>query len=211
MADSNIKEVRIQVKAWLQTQIRIDSWDADPPRELYSIHSTELNLLPANTGIEYPVENLLYFRTGSNSIKGSGTFPYSIVFRYSGELTLDELPLSELESLVQYIQGKALLENPGCSISSVQFEAKNNPLVISREEGDQGDWLAYCNFSFSFEFNVTSLELNPDFEPPVPNPDAPPLVVSDLALKINKAKINFNINSPSDYELDREIHLTNPN
>jgi hypothetical protein len=209
MADSNIKEVRTQVKAWLQKQIRIDKWDADPPSELYSIHSTENNLLPANTAIEYPVENLLYFPTSFNSIKGKGTFPYSVVFRYLGGLTLDELPLTELESLVQYIQAKALLENPGCSISNVEFESNPNPLIISREEGDQSDWLIYCNFSFSFEFNVTLLELSPDFEPP--NPDNSETVVEEIGIKINKAKPQFDIANSSDYKLDREIHIPNPN
>lgn len=206
MPDSNIQAVRQGLRSWLSSKVRIDSWDLDKPADSYSKYSTEDNFLAANTAIEYPVEDLQYFRENINSVKGSGKFLYQIVFRYGGDLTYHQLPLYELEALVQFIQGQILL-NPPCadgSIVKIDPEELKAPVNPTREEGIQGDWFIYCNLSFQVIFKLTAFDLPDEFKP---NPDTPINPDFNLAINTYRAKANFDHSKPADSTLDSSFTI----
>jgi hypothetical protein len=204
---SNIQTVRAGLRSWLSSKVRIDSWDLDKPADLFSEYSTEDNLLTANTAIEHPVEDLQYFRENFNSVKGRGKFPYQIVFRYGEDLTYHELPLSDLEGLVQYIQGQ-VLRNPPCAngaIISITPEDVKATVNAIREGNNQGDWFVYCNFSFEVVFKLTAFDLPDEFKPL--DPDTP--INPDFNLDINtyRAKVNFDSSNPDDSTLDSSLKI----
>ncbi|MBW4421194.1 MAG: hypothetical protein KME13_18495 [Myxacorys californica WJT36-NPBG1] len=205
---SNIQSVKELLKSWIQTKVRIDSFDLDVPEELYSNASTENLSKPANTGTVFPVENLSYSRTQFNSLEGTGTFPFSIIFRYPREFSYHQLPISKLESLVEYIQGSALVEGIcSDSISSVEPESTKNSVGVKRDGTDQDDWLVNCTFLLTVQFKVTLLELAPEYEPN--DPDTTPVDSPiNLGIKVYKSPSPVD---PSNSTLDTELNFTNIN
>lgn len=202
----NIQTTRQTLKSWLEGLIRVDAWDADPPDKLYSDASTEGNILPANTAIEYPVKDLTYSRESIKTLTGSGLFPFSIVYRYSEQLTLAQLPLDRLEGLVQYIQGNALLELQGCgSIKSVAPDQEEFPVQVERDGTDQADWLVYCNITLLVSFALTDFDLSPEFAGSNTPPAAPNF--NQLNLSIYRSVVGFDPDTPADSTLDSEITL----
>ncbi|MBE9110304.1 hypothetical protein IQ273_12865 [Nodosilinea sp. LEGE 07298] len=183
--------------------VRIDKFDADPPAELYSTASTTEALYPANTVIEYPVKDLFFERSEITGITGSGSFSYSIVYRYPGDLTLNELPLLKLEGLVQYLQAQALLSLSGCGgiRRAVPGTSNEFPVQIERDGTDQGDWLVYANLVFNVEFVLTEFGLDPAFGP---TPELPP-DLNELTIGVYRAKTDFDVGEPNDSTLDATL------
>ncbi|MBD2256656.1 hypothetical protein [Pseudanabaena sp. FACHB-2040] len=204
---SNIQTVRQRLQSWITGLVRIDAFDADPPKALLSPSSTEQSLRPANTCIAYPVKDLVYERTDLQGICGRGRFAYSIAYRYPGELTLDEIPIQKLEGVVQYLQGMSLLGLAGSGgIKHVEPDAEEFPIQLERDGTDQDDWLVYCNLALLIEFNLTDFDLDPDFGP------APeqPVGIDQLTIAVNRAEVGFDADVPADYTLDTEIVITRP-
>lgn len=195
----NISSLRESLRDWFSTLARIDSFQLDVPADLYSEVSTQTKLLPANTLREYPAENLSYQRTGINTVVGSGTFPYSLIFRYAGEISYHQLPLSELESLVEYIQVSAILNPPSCAIRSIEADALEATVNPQRDGTNQEDWIVYCNFSLTITFNLSELSLPPDFGTP---PEEP--IPGDIPteLRTYKSKDTGSIDAPGNDRLD---------
>lgn len=203
----NIQTVRQSLKDWLSALVRIDSFDADPPASLYTPHQGPPlpglpPLVPANTCIFYPVKNLTYSQSDAFGVTGEGEFTFSIVYRYPGDLTLNELPISNIESVVQYVQANALLNLSGCGgVRRAYQRAYEFPVQVERESNDQGDWLIYANIRLVIEFALTSFEIDPIFANP---PEEPP-TAENLTANIYRAKVKFDVSSPSDYTLDRVL------
>ncbi|MEA5447591.1 hypothetical protein VB780_03355 [Leptolyngbya sp. CCNP1308] len=186
----------------MSSLIRIDKYDADPPAELYSVASTSEAFYPANTAIEFPCKDLIFERSEVTGITGSGSFSYSIVYRYPGDLTLNELPLVQLEGLVQYIQAQALLSLSGCGGIRRAVPATNEfPVQVERDGTDQGDWLVYANLVFSIEFILTDFGLDPAFGP---TPEPPP-ELNELTIGVYRAKTGFDVDEPDDSTLDATL------
>lgn len=202
---SNITTTRAKLRQWLESFIRIDQWDADPPDKLYSSTSTDAALYPANTAIEYPVKNLIYRRTDVSGVTGAGEFSISIVYRYPGELTLHELPVEKMEAVSQYIQAMSLLSLSGCEGIRHAEPADNNefPVQVQRMENDQSDWLIFCNVTLLIEFALTDFGIDPEFGTP---PEAP-TPLDNLDVRIYRSVAGFDTTDPADSTLDAELSL----
>ena len=175
---TNISTLRQTLRDWFSSLVRIDSFSLDIPRDLSSPNSTALLPLPGNTLREYPAEKVHYKKSGVNSIEGSATFQYSLIYRYPGYLEYKNLPIQQLESLSEYIQGSALLSDLGCNVRAIvsnPVDASVNPqrlpglvrqpLDPTRESltSEELDWIVYINFSFGITFSFTAFLLPPEF------------------------------------------------
>ena len=174
----NISTVRTNLTNWLSNLVRIDSFSLDIPRDLSSPLSTNLLNLPGNTLRQYPAEKIHYKKIGINSVEGSAIFPFSIIYRYPGYLQYKELPISQLESLLEYIQGNALMGDLECGFKKVEVDSTDasvnpqrlgglirEPVNPKPESIDQNenDWVIYINFSFTITYALTTFVLPPEF------------------------------------------------
>ena len=174
----NISTVRTNLTNWLSNLVRIDSFSLDIPRDLSSPLSTNLLNLPGNTLRQYPAEKIHYKKIGINSVEGSAIFPFSIIYRYPGYLQYKELPIYQLESLLEYIQCNALMGDLGCDFKKVEIDSTDasvnpqrlgglirEPVNPKPESIDQNenDWVIYINFSFTITYALTTFVLPPEF------------------------------------------------
>lgn len=194
MSDKNLEAVRLSIEAWLIGKVRIDEFNADPPKKLFSAHPTSQRALPANTCIGFPVRDLEYERTESNSARGKAVLPYTLVYRYASQTPLERLPYRDIESLVEYLHVAALMDLSGCSaISDVSMEQEEVPVNIARDGTDQDDWLISAYFSFVVEFAVTAVNVHPDYAPAAdPDPSAQIERISISTYRADAAAIEDN-------------------
>jgi len=208
---SNIQASRERIREWLSETVRIDEFNADPPEQLFTLvpvagSSTEKRPVPANTCIEYPVKELSYEQHSLQGLTGRGLFTYSIVHRYSQDLTLDQLPIDKHEGLSQYLTGQAILGLGGCGgIKQVEAEEQEFPVQVSRDETSQNDWLIYVHLSVYCTFALTEFDLDPDFQ------IAPPPVADEFNnLNVRIYRASLGLDPLSDSVLDAEFDLRAP-
>lgn len=186
---SNIQTTRTALRAWFGRQIRIDEWDADHPTKLFAAGSSQALPLPACTAIEYPVKDLGYKLDGLATVYGTGSFTFSIVYRYSGALKIDQLPLSRVEAVAQYLHAMSLLSLGGSDgINSAQPDIEEYPVQISRVDDDQGDWLIFIHIVLLIDFSLTEFDLPPEFQPPGYDGDGNSGDIDRLSLEIYRGK-----------------------
>ena len=174
----NISTVRTNLTNWLSNLVRIDSFSLDIPRDLSSPLSSNLLNLPGNTLRQYPAEKIHYKKIGINSVEGSAIFPFSIIYRYPGYLQYKELPIYQLESLLEYIQCNALMGDLGCDFKKVEIDSTDasvnpqrlgglirEPVNPKPESVDQNenDWVVYINFSLTITYAMNTFVLPPEF------------------------------------------------
>jgi len=174
----NIITVRTNLTNWLSTLVRIDSFSLDIPRDLSSPLSTNLLNLPGNTLRQYPAEKIHYKKIGINSLDGSAVFPFSLIYRYPGYLQYKELPITQLESLLEYIQCNALMGDLECGFKKVEVDSTDasvNPQRLGgliREpvnpkpeslDSNENDWVVYINFSLTITYAMNTFLLPPEF------------------------------------------------
>jgi len=174
----NISTVRTNLTNWLSNLVRIDSFSLDIPRDLSSPLSTNLLNLPGNTLRQYPAEKIHYKKIGINSVEGSAIFPFSIIYRYPGYLQYKELPIYQLESLLEYIQCNALMGDLGCDFKKVEIDSTDasvnpqrlgglirEPVNPKPESVDQNenDWVVYINFSLTITYAMNTFVLPVEF------------------------------------------------
>ena len=174
----NIITVRTNLTNWLSTLVRIDSFSLDIPRDLSSPLSSNLLNLPGNTLRQYPAEKVHYKKIGINSVEGSSVFPFSIIYRYPGYLQYKELPIIQLESLLEYIQVNALMGDLECGFKKVEVDSTDasvnpqrlgglirEPVNPKPESVDQNenDWIVYINFAFTITYAMNTFVLPVEF------------------------------------------------
>jgi len=174
----NIITVRTNLTNWLSTLVRIDSFSLDIPRDLSAPLSTNLLNLPGNTLRQYPAEKIHYKKIGINSVEGSAIFPFSLIYRYPGYVEFKNLPITQLESLLEYIQGNALMGDLECGFKKVEVDVTDasvnpqrlgglvrEPVNPKPESVDQNenDWVVYINFSFTITYALTTFVLPIEF------------------------------------------------
>jgi len=174
----NIITVRTNLTNWLSTLVRIDSFSLDIPRDLSSPLSSNILNLPGNTLRQYPAEKIHYKKIGINSLEGSAIFPFSLIYRYPGYLEYKNLPITQLESLLEYIQGQALIGDLGCDVKKIEVDSTDasvnpqrlgglirEPVNPKPESIDQNenDWIVYINFAFTITYSLNTFVLPVEF------------------------------------------------
>nr|WP_322714554.1 hypothetical protein [Nostoc sp. ChiSLP03a]MDZ8215807.1 hypothetical protein [Nostoc sp. ChiSLP03a] len=201
----NIQLAHQKVKEFLAIRVKIDAWDLDVPEGLYS--PTSNNYQPGSSAIALPIQNLVHKRAGLNLIETSVRLPYRITYRFSSDLAFHEIPFSGLEGVISTIHLLALLQLPDENIKSFQPAEVEDSVTVERVAEKDGDWLVNLNFAFDVVFNTTDF---PDISSIQPadyyNIDNPP-PLSEITIRVNRAKPEFIKSNTSTYVEDSTINI----
>nr|WP_322719584.1 hypothetical protein [Nostoc sp. ChiQUE02]MDZ8232621.1 hypothetical protein [Nostoc sp. ChiQUE02] len=201
----NIQLAHQKVKEFLAIRVKIDAWDLDVPEGLYS--PTSNNYQPGSSAIALPIQNLVHKRAGLNLVETSVRLPYRITYRFSFDLAFHEIPFSGLEGVISTIHLLALLQLPDENIKSFQPAEVEDSVTVERVAEKDGDWLVNLNFAFDVVFNTTDF---PDISSIQPadyyNIDNPP-PLSEITIRVNRAKPEFIKSNTSTYVEDSTINI----
>ncbi|MEH1858033.1 MAG: hypothetical protein V7L21_08530 [Nostoc sp.] len=200
----NIQLAHQKVREFLTIRVKIDAWDLDIP-ELHS--PTSNNYQPGTSAIALPIQNLVHKRAGLNLIETSVRFPYRITYRFPFDLAYDALPFSGLEGVISTIHLLASLQLPDENIKSFQPAEVEDSVTVERIAQEDGDWLVNLNFAFDVVFNTTDF---PDISSIQPadyyNIENPPSL-SEITIRVNRAKPEFIKSNTSTYVEDSTINI----
>ncbi|MCW5317931.1 hypothetical protein GTQ43_30430 [Nostoc sp. KVJ3] len=201
----NIQLAHQKVKEFLAVRVKIDAWDLDIPEGVYS--PTSNNYQPGSSAIALPIQNLVHKRVGLNLIETSVRLPYRITYRFPHDLAYDVLPFSGLEGVLSTVHLLSLLQLPDENIKSFQPAEVEDSITVERIAQQDGDWLVNLNFAFDVVFNTTDF---PDISSIQPadyyNIESPPSL-SEITIRVNRAKPEFIKSNTSTYVEDSTINI----
>ncbi|MBN3927108.1 hypothetical protein [Nostoc sp. NMS4] len=201
----NIQLAHQKVREFLTIRVKIDAWDLDVPEGVYS--PTSNNYQPGSSAIALPIQNLVHKRAGLNLIETSVRLPYRITYRFPYDLAYDVLPFSGLEGVLSTVHLLALLQLPDENIKSFQPAEVEDSITVERIAQEDGDWLVNLNFAFDVVFNTTDFPDISSIQPAdyynIENP--PPL--SEITIRVNRAKPEFIKSNTSTYIEDSTINI----
>ncbi len=201
----NIQLAHQKVKEFLAIRVKIDAWDLDVPEGVYS--PTSNNYQPGSSAIALPIQNLVHKRAGLNLIETSVRLPYRITYRFPYDLAYDVLPFSGLEGVLSTVHLLSLLQLPDENIKSFQPAEVEDSITVDRIAQEDGDWLVNLNFAFDVVFNTTDFPDISDIQPPdYYNIDNPPSL-SEITIRVNRAKPEFIKSNTSTYIEDSTINI----
>lgn len=169
---SNVATIKQAIRDWLELKMRIDVWDLDVPMKLFADTSTQALPLPAMSAISYPVKDLMYQRgeggaAGNERVTGFAGLTFSLVYRFTGQLTAEQLPIDDVEAIAEFLYVSSMFELQGCNgLRRLVPEPSEFPVQLTRMEDSQSDWLVYLHMLFNVEFHVTSIGLAPEYSNP---------------------------------------------
>jgi hypothetical protein len=199
----NINLVEQSIRDFINERIKIISWDLDEPDRLtYEYAGSHY---PSNTAKQLPIQNLTYKRETFNRVIANAIFPYVITYRFYGELPYASLPLSSIANVLSHIQILSIIQNPHPDIKTCEVLEIEDSIVVRRSNDSEDDWLISITFALAVEFNVTSFPDIGDIQPGDYFPVEPPPELNQLSVRINRAKINFDVNDNTTYIQDSEI------
>jgi hypothetical protein len=195
---ANYSSARTALMSFLQQNVYIDAWDIDAPRHYQSENVVGKQ---ACTGILYPPKNVRTQLSGTNSVTATAEVDFSLTYKYPKELAYHQLPLNLLGSLSERLRVAAITQLGGCSnsgIRQVSTDTLEYPLVITRSDEFENDWLVTLNISFIIDYTISELDDIGNLAPPLEG--FTPIVVNDIQWGTYRAAVN----DLDDNVLDRE-------
>lgn len=158
---ANLSTAKQELLDFILKFIRVEKEDIDPPKLWLSDDGVTQKLNATLT--QLPTRNLT-FMEDKGTLVGSGNFRYQIKYRLPSTLTYQDLGIADFENVVQFLLGAPIVFIRGCSgIKSLQPSQVDYPVVVEREERQQGDWLVYLNLEYLVLFQVTEFDINDQF------------------------------------------------
>jgi hypothetical protein len=200
----SIKQLRTGIRAWLEREIRIDAWDLDAPANLPMV--VDGVRYPANSAIEVPVQDLSFYQA-SGTVYGRGKFIYLFIYRFAGAAAKEQLPVSEVESLINYLCEQAVLypQELWERIKLLEIQPIEQPVILARVEGEDSDWLLVGRLEMEIEFRSDAADDFGDLQPATP-PDKD-IVLKQLAIAVNRSYSPVTTDVPASYTQDAVITL----
>ncbi|MEH1966753.1 hypothetical protein [Nostoc sp.] len=199
----NIQIARDLVDEFLVTIIKIDAFDLDEPKQLYKYQGD--NLLPTNTAIRLPVQNLIHTKQNLNSVKTTARLPYRLSFRFPAEMPFHDLPIRALEGMVAHIHLYAILLGPDPAIELFTPVDVEDSVTAERVNGVKSDWLCHLNFSFDIKFNTTIVPDISDLQSPDYFQFENPPTLQEIKIRTYRAKPAFSVEEVDTYVEDSEV------
>jgi hypothetical protein len=195
---ANYSSARTALINFLQENVYIDAWDIDAPRHYQSENVAGKQ---ACTGVLYPPKNVRTQLSGTNSVTATADVDFSLTYKYPKELTYHQLPLASLSSLSERLRVTAITQLGGCKdsgIRQVTTDTLEYPLVITRSEEFESDWLVTLNISFILDYTISELDDIGNLAPPLEGYE--PVVLNSVKWDIYRASVG----DLSDNVLDRQ-------
>lgn len=190
-----LSTLKNKVRAWFTNQVRVDVWSLDVPSTL----ATNINgtLYPSNTAVEVPLRDVVI---NDNYVSSNRTIsmalPYSVTYRFTGELTEDFLPLDELSALytnvvVNWLTTATRLDEDILNVGLTNIGAgiSETPIVVTRVEDVSKDWLVILMFDFSVEAVLTPETISAIQPPTYGIDDRPTIEVNSLSMGVWRSKL----------------------
>ena len=169
-----IAKLQSAFQNFLSDLTRIDAWGIEEPINLVTMIDGEA--FPANSAIALPVRELEFQHTGTR-IEGTATFEFMLAYRYFHKLNIEALPMGYFQELVEFLNTQVLLLTrlptsdqllrATLAADSGLLEVLNGfpnpkPAIISKIEGENGDWLLVGSVRFRCRFeSVPDLSVIP--------------------------------------------------
>lgn len=200
---SNLATAKAALLDFLLNYVRVEKEDIDPPKQWLATSNTGAQKLNA-TLTKLPVRNLT-FQENQGILLGSGHFRYQLKYRLPSSLTYAEIGVSDFENLIQFLLGAPIVFLKGCSgIKSLQPSQVDYPVVVEREEREQGDWLIYLNLEYLVIFQVTEFDINDQFLDQDPDTNNP-VDFTTLNIKTYRGKIRDVMDSTLDASFSVDV------
>lgn len=190
--------IKAGIRSLIQSEIFIDEFDVKTPINLPKV--IDGVYYPSVAAVEAPVSGLQTTYEETRKVNSTATFRVDIAWRFNHKAEYHELPLRLIENLLEWVNYKAVSQ-PGTIweyIYSLDVDNTAYPVMVSRaEDGDQ-DWLIYGIFEWVIGF--PSLPLDPN-ELGIIQPDinrSEGVIITSIGIKTHKKL-------PPDDILDKEI------
>jgi hypothetical protein len=155
----SISEIRTSIRTWLNENVRIDKWDLDYPENQKVLIANVYH--PANSAIEDPIGNFSLIKWNGNQPVVKTTFRYYLIYRFNGNCSRHQLPVATYEDFKEWILFQFLTQKVclGNVVKEVAIPEDDNPLIISKVQGEDSDWLLII--SLPLEITFISNPINP--------------------------------------------------
>lgn len=206
--------IRSSIKTWLESWIRIDSWDLDVPANV----PIELmgRRYPAMTAVVLPLQDLSLYREDSTLVMATARFPYDFIYRFNGSASRHQLPSDEVELIINFLSERAARypQEISTAISSIEIDRLAEPCAIGRVLGEDGDWLILGKLELKISFisdAQADLESFLSILQPRPseiNPAGDPVLIDTIRLGFNRSKApSVKPSDPSTFVLDQLLEM----
>ncbi|MDJ0705119.1 MAG: hypothetical protein QNJ46_17695 [Leptolyngbyaceae cyanobacterium MO_188.B28] len=153
----NPELARPTLRAFLESQIRIDKWGLNFPDDVEDLEN------PPSIAREEPLadlssENFFAGQGGPTPVTATLRCPYTIIFRFSSSLQYHQLPIGEAETNVLRILS-VLQNEPYCVHEHFEEIAAEGRVVVA--EAENRDWLITYQLTISPTFLAELLDLIP--------------------------------------------------
>ena len=181
-----IYTVKSQIRDYISSQIFIDEWGVKAP----------LNIPKIIDGVYYPsvaaiIAPFSSYTLGTDSlviVNCESRFQADICWRFNGEASFEELPINIIENLVDWVFYHPVARPNlfGDICYQVIVDNKENPVMISRTDSEDRDWLIYGLLEWVVSFR--SKPINPNdlgvIQPVIPTDDS--IIITSIGIKTYK-------------------------
>ena len=217
--------IRLNLKKWLESWIRIDAWDLDVPANI----PIEVNgrRFPAMTAVALPLQDLTLYREDSTLVMATARFAYDFIYRFNGSAPRYQLPSDEVELIINFLAERAARypQDISTDISSIEVDRLADPCAIGRVLGEDGDWLILGKLELKISFisdaqkdlesilNILQLkpsEIHDASQSGLPPGTKPgnPITIDTIRVGFNRSKApSVNPSDPSTFILDQLLEM----
>lgn len=178
--------VKQRIKNFILTEIFIDQWSVRTPINIPKI--VDGVYYPSVAAIEAPVSDYSVEGDGFNTLYSEAEFGVDVAWRFNGEASFHELPITIAENLIDWVSCKAV-QCPqlfGENVFKVSVENTANPVLISRADSEDKDWLVYGFLRFLVGFRPKPIDPN-DLEGIQPDIDrTESILITSVGIKTYK-------------------------
>jgi hypothetical protein len=191
------------LKTWLSDRVRIDKWTLEMP----SVLATEIDgeSYPANTAVQFPPIRVEFERT-QFGLYCRAEFHFRIAYRLPKTLAYHELPIGAATAILNNLYYDAVVTPAEISEAIVTLTTPPDgvDIQVSDPQQESKDWILMLSLQFYIEFKAIKAD-DSEFNPP--NTDPPPTPITRLDLGIYRGDINFDVDDPATFDLDRSYSL----
>ncbi len=148
-------KIQRSLKAWIETKVRIDRWDLDPPSNAPVIVDGQ-RYAPV-VGAIHPAEQFSLEQRSPNRFVANAVFPVEISYRFSGSSEYHQLPVGLMGAIAEHLV-VSFLRDSSCvdgDITNARLGSSERLITVSRIEGEDSDWILTLRLEFAITWRST--------------------------------------------------------
>lgn len=193
--------VKQALKNYINSQIFIENWGLVTPINIPRI--IDGVYYPSSAGVIIPASDYTMASESIHIVNSEATFGADLCWRFNGEASFTELPLEIIENLIDWVSHHPVCRPGLFSALAYDVSVVNtaNPVLMSRTDSEDRDWLVYGFLRWQVAFRSTPIDPNDlgIVQPDIDRPNS--LVVTSVGIT-TYADYLKPVNNPT---LDKEI------